>query len=216
MPGSFEKSRQDNQTCAILGPMINHVLVDFENVCTIDLEIFRGHPIALTLLLGARQTKLDAALVEQLLAHASAVEMVRLTSNGKNALDFALAHHLGRAVAASPQAHYHIVSKDTGFDPLVEFLTSRKVKVRRHSDFEALKQILNPPTHPVGSAAFIDEVLAHLRKSAKSRPKKRTTLESNLKARFPSTASHISRLIDQLVAKGSIQIDSKNSIEYRI
>ena len=64
---------------------MNHVFVDFENVHEVDPALFGAKSVSLTLLLGARQTKLDAALVEKLLEHAASVQLVRLTSSGKNA-----------------------------------------------------------------------------------------------------------------------------------
>src|SRR5678815_4874620 len=116
----------------------NHVLVDFENVCKIDQTIFQNKNVTLTLLLGAGQTKLDVALVEQLLLNAASVRLVSLTSRGKNALDFTLAYYLGQAVVADPTGCFHLVSKDTGFDPLVEHLQSKNRRVHRHDDFGTL------------------------------------------------------------------------------
>jgi hypothetical protein len=81
---------------------------------------------------------LDVAVVENLLCHATNVELVRLKLPGKNSLDFALAYYIGRAVAADPTGYFHIVSKDKGFDPLVEHLRSKHIRIRRHNDFAAL------------------------------------------------------------------------------
>src|SRR6185436_5440924 len=46
-----------------LPPPVNHVFVDFENVHEVDFSIIGAKAVSMTLLLGARQTKLDAALV---------------------------------------------------------------------------------------------------------------------------------------------------------
>jgi len=56
------------------------------------------------------------------------VQLVRLTATGKNALDFTLAYYVGRAVAADPTGFFHIVSKDTGYDPLIEHLRSKHIR----------------------------------------------------------------------------------------
>src|SRR5439155_14101082 len=105
-------------------PRVNHVFVDFENVHEIDLAIIGSKTVSFTLLLGSRQRRLDVSLVEKLLEHAGSVHLVRLASAGKNALDFALAYYVGRAVAADPTGCFHIVSKDAGYDPLIEHLRS--------------------------------------------------------------------------------------------
>jgi len=116
----------------------NHVFVDFENVQEIDPAVFGHKSVSFTLLLGPVQKKLDAALVEQLLNHAGTVELVRLAEPGRNALDFALAFYLGRAVQSDPLGFFHIVSHDKGYDPLIEHLRHRHIRVRRHDDFSAL------------------------------------------------------------------------------
>jgi hypothetical protein len=84
---------------------VNHVFVDFENVHEIDLAVIGGKAVSFTLLVGPRQTKLDVSLVEKLFEHAVSVQLVRLTSSGKNALDFTLAYYVGRAVAAASLAN---------------------------------------------------------------------------------------------------------------
>ena len=99
-------------TSTELSPPMNRVFVDYENVHTVDLSIIGAKAVYLTLLMGAKQTKLDADLVEKLMAHAASVQLIRLTTSGKNALDFALAYYVGRAVITDPTAYFHIVSKD--------------------------------------------------------------------------------------------------------
>jgi hypothetical protein len=115
-----------------ISPPMNHVFVDFENVHQVDLSLIGAKSVSFTLMVGAKQTKLDSDLVEKLMAHSSSVQLVKLKSLGKNALDFALAYYLGRAALADPTAYFHIVSKDGGFDPLIEHLRARHIHVQRH------------------------------------------------------------------------------------
>lgn len=112
---------------------MNHVFVDFENVHQVDLSLIGAKSVGFTLMVGAKQTKLDSDLVEKLMAHSSSVQLVKLKSSGQNALDFALAYYLGRAVLADPTGYFHIVSKDGGFDPLIDHLRARHIQVHRHA-----------------------------------------------------------------------------------
>jgi len=121
-----------------LSPPVNHVFVDFENVHEVELAVIGHKAVSFTLLIGARQTKIDTDLVEKLVQHASSVELVRLTSTGRNALDFTLAYYVGRAVAGDPTGYFHIISKDTGYDALVAHLRSRHIHAYRHGDFSSL------------------------------------------------------------------------------
>jgi hypothetical protein len=116
-----------------VAPPMNHVFLDFENVHQVDLTLIGAKAVSLTLMVGAKQTKLASDLVEKLMEHSASVRLVKLKSSGKNALDFALAYYLGRAVLADPTAYFHLISKDGGFDSLIEHLRERHVHVQRHA-----------------------------------------------------------------------------------
>jgi hypothetical protein len=196
-----------------LPPPINHVFVDFENVHEIDLAVIGQKAVSFILLIGARQTKIDTDLVEKLLQHASSVQLVRLTSSGRNALDFTLAYYVGRAVAADPSGIFHIISKDTGYDALVTHLRSRHIQAFRHGDFASLlfssgpkpaapaPANSNPPPAlskpaatpklakaPKTVPSVLDErarhVLDHLCEHTKSRPSREKTLIRHVLALF--------------------------------
>lgn len=111
---------------------MNHVFVDFENVHQVDLSLIGAKSVSFTLMVGPKQTKLDTDLVEKLMEHSASVQLVKLTSSGRNALDFALAYYLGRAVLADPTGYFHLIAKDGGYDPLIEHLRTRHIHVRRH------------------------------------------------------------------------------------
>lgn len=218
-----------------LPPPMHHVLVDFENVHEVDSAVFRSKSVSLVLLLGAKQTKLEVGLVEQLLEHASAVQLVRLTSSRKNALDFALAYYLGRAVLADPAGCFHIVSGDTGYDPLIDHLRSRHVQARRHADFTTLTFAApgqakpDPPAKaaptktapasvPTASGDLLDRVLAHLRKNTSNRPRRRSTLARHLLSLAGKTTheSEIEVLIDRLAQAGHLKLSEKGTVTYPI
>ena len=199
-----------------LPPPMNHVFVDFENVHRVDASVIGTKSASFTLLLGARQTKLDVALVEKLMEHAASVQLVRLTSSGKNALDFALAYYVGRAVMADPSGCFHIVSKDTGFEPLVEHLRSRHIDAHRHNDFTSLtfSGPAKPPSAPPED--LLTRVLGHLRKNANNRPKRKKTLVSHLLAVSGKTATEadVMNLIEGLRQAGHLTIGDKDAVTY--
>lgn len=195
---------------------MNHVFVDFENVHEVDPALFGAKSVSLTLLLGARQTKLDAALVEKLLEHAASVQLVRLTSSGKNALDFTLAYYVGRAVMADPTGHFHIVSGDTGFDPLIEHLRSRHIHADRHVNFAPLTTPVPAKPAPAPKEDLLTRASEHLRKLVTSRPKRKRTLVTHLRSRFDKTATDAAMLdlIDRLGIAGHITIGEKDAVAY--
>lgn len=206
-------------------PRLNHVFVDFENVHEFDASILGTKAVCFTILLGAKQTKLNAGLVEKLMENAASVQLIRLTSSGKNALDFALAYYVGRAVSSNPAAHIHIISKDTGFDPLVEHLRSRHISARRHGSFATLT-FSGPPK--VGTAApkavpaeqetSLSRVLERLRKNVTNRPKKKKTLLSHLKSLLgkDATDQDASKLLEMLCKAGHVSIGDKDTVTYHV
>ena len=203
-----------------LSPPMNHVFVDFENVHEVDPALIGAKSVSLTLLLGARQTKLDAALVEKLLEHAASVQLVRLTSSGKNALDFALAYYVGRAVMADPTGHFHIVSGDTGFDPLIEHLRSRHIHADRHDNFIPLTTPAPAPAAAKPPSALPEDlmprVLEHLSQHVNHRPKRKKTLVSHLLAFSGNavTEADVVALVEKLCKAGRLSIGDKNAVTY--
>jgi hypothetical protein len=209
-----------------------HVFVDFENVCDMDTTLLHDKNITFTLLLGAGQAKLDVGLVEQLLLHSASVQLVRLTTRGKNAVDFALAYYLGQAAAAAPQTAFYIISKDTGFDPLIEHLLSKNMRVLRHTDFAGIADPKPAPPAPVpipkaspksraaspNGGVSVDHVLAQLKKAPANRPKSRKSLLSYLVAHHGHgmTEATAAKLADQLCQTGSLTIDAKGAITYSL
>jgi hypothetical protein len=208
-----------------IAPPLNHVFVDFENVHQIDVSFIGAKSVNFTLLLGANQTKLDAGLVEKLMEHAASVQLVRLASSGKNALDFALAYYVGRTVTADPSAFIHIVSKDTGFNPLVEHLRSRHIYAHRHDSFATLTFSGTAKASAVASKAEtagqdepLNRVLEHLRKNVANRPKRKKTLLSDLKSQLgkAATDADAADLLEKLQKAGHVSIGDKDAVTYDV
>lgn len=208
-----------------IAPPLNHVFVDFENVHQIDVSVIGTKSVKFTILLGAKQIKLDAGLVEKLMEHAASVQLIRLASSGKNALDFALAYYMGRAVSANPAAYIHIVSKDTGFDPLIEHLRSRHIHAHRHDSFATLTfsgtakgAAVASKAEPAGPEETLNRVLEHLRKNVANRPKKKKTLLSHLKSQLgkDATDADASGLLEKLRKAGHVSIGDKDAVTYHV
>lgn len=108
--------------------MTHWLLVDYENI----QPVFRVGSLSDTRLIvfhGAQQRDAPAKLKSQL--SSINAEFVRCTKTGKNALDFHLTYYLGRLVAQHPNDDFHVLSKDKGYDPLIEHLKTAGADVRR-------------------------------------------------------------------------------------
>lgn len=118
-----------------LTPFTHFIFVDFENVQDVDLELLRDKPIHVTLLIGAKQTKMPMKLATQLPTFAPQVRLIEVGGSGRNALDLTLAMHLGRELERHPQAGITIISRDKDFDPMIAHLQTTKFNVCRVTSF---------------------------------------------------------------------------------
>ena len=104
---------------------MKHILIDFENVQpeASKLSGVDDENCHIWLFLGKLQQKtLSVELCEALCRFGKNVHFVRVAKTGKNALDFYLAYYLGKITEQDKEALICILSRDGGFDVLVEHL----------------------------------------------------------------------------------------------
>ena len=109
---------------------LTYILIDFENVqpTAADVSLIRGSDYRVLLFHGPHQNKFDAGMVKALQPLGVHLEYFQCERKGKNALDFHIAFCLGRLVEESKtaastskeKARFVIVSKDGGFDVLLD------------------------------------------------------------------------------------------------
>lgn len=209
-----------NQPNAIRMVPEHRVFVDFENVQAVDLSLLGTAGVAFTFFLGVRQTKMEVELVEKLIAHAPTIQMIRLAHEGKNALDFMLVHYLGRASVAEPACAFHIISKDKGYDSLVEHLQGGGFKVSRHPDFTSLPFAARQKTcssQGGKTSSMFDRVREHLAKNKRNRPKRRQSLVSCLASLGGKEVkpNQIEAWIQKLISAGCLSVDDQGRVTYR-
>lgn len=107
------------------------VLIDYENVQPTSIGPLKPGMCKIKVFLGQSQSKLPVDLSQVLQPFGPDVDYIRIAGNGPNALDFHIAFYIGRLAQAHPDARFTIVSKDTGFDPLVRHLAALKVSCKR-------------------------------------------------------------------------------------
>lgn len=156
----------------------NHVLVDFENVQPKNLNLLETHPFKVFVFIGANQSKLPRHVVVAMQALGSNAQYVEIDGSGPNALDFHIAYYIGELVAADPKGHFHIVSKDKGFDPLIRHLTGKKIWVRRVSDLAEIPNLRIPKKTKEDDK--IDAIVKNLVGRGHARPRKVKTLQNTI------------------------------------
>lgn len=116
----------------------NYILVDFENIQNIDLESIRNKSFYVKIFVGTNQTKIPIDLVLKSQELLGQIEWIQINGSGKNALDFHIAFVLGKITQKDPEAFFHIISKDTGFDPLIAYIKDQKILCKRSTDISAV------------------------------------------------------------------------------
>jgi hypothetical protein len=187
----------------------NYVLIDYENVQPNDIETLQHEHVRVIVFVGPHQTKIafeTAAAIQRMGANA---EYVRLSGSGPNALDFHIAYYLGQVTAKEPAAYFHIVSRDTGFDPLVKHLKERKVRACRVQTIGEIPIL--KPIDPKASPDRVELIVAELQKWGAARPRTVATLSSTISHMFQKqlTAQEVSSLVSDLKKKGLVKVDGK-------
>jgi hypothetical protein len=124
---------------------INYVLVDYENVQVKSLALLKGEQFRVRVFLGPNNTKLPVELVIAMQELGERPEYIVLETSGRNALDFHIAYYLGVLASVEPLGFFHIISKDTGFDPLIQHLKSKKILAARSASIEEMPCFVTPP-----------------------------------------------------------------------
>lgn len=193
----------------------NYILIDFENVQPKNLEELASHPFKVFVFVGANQSKVSFDLAASMQSLGDSAEYIKIAGNGPNALDFHIAYYIGEIAAQDDKANFFIISKDTGFDPLIRHLKSRKVKVQR------CKVLADIPLLKVTNAKTTDDKITAIVKNLKgrgnSKPRKVSTLSNTIKNMFAQKLkdSDVSQLVKQLKQLKYIIIN-ENKVTYRL
>lgn len=125
-------------------------LVDFENVQPKDVGALVPGGNGIKVFLGASQSKVSLELVHALQPFGSDAQYIQISGSGPNAVDFHIAFYIGQLAASHPGATFAIVSKDTGFDPLIKHLATLGIACRRIVTFAGTAAV---PVAAVGRPA---------------------------------------------------------------
>lgn len=184
-----------------------YVLIDYENVQPAALEALAQEHFKVMLFVGANQARIRVEVAAQLQGMGSNAEYIRMAGNGPNALDFHIAYYIGRLAATDPAGYFHIISRDSGFDPLVAHLKAKGILACRSRDVTEM---------PVVKAALsrtpaerIEVVVANLKQRGAARPRTVKTLSSTINALFQKTLAEgeVAALLARLQAQGFVKIN---------
>ena len=118
---------------------MNYYFIDYENVHADGFAGVEnlGEQDVICVMYTEQSKAFSLELVEKIVRQKARLESYKAGTGAKNSLDFQLASYLGYMIAKREDADdcFYIVSKDTGFNHLVDFWAERSVKVQRVANF---------------------------------------------------------------------------------
>jgi hypothetical protein len=184
----------------------NIVLIDFENVQPEAFSQLAQDHFRVLVFVGANQTKLPFEVAASLQKLGAKAEYVKISGNGSNALDFHIAYYIGKIAAEDPAAYFHIVSKDHGFDPLVQHLKTKKIFAGRVKDVSEIPLLkVGTKKTPAERVQFVVERLAQPKVT---KPRTVKTLASAVGSFFQKQLSEeeVAAVIESMVKQGVISV----------
>jgi hypothetical protein len=210
-------------------PLQKFVLIDFENIQPSNLEKLKKHDCKIKVFLSTTQSRMPLEMVKSLQVFGEDAEYIQITGSGPNALDFHIAYYLGQMAVEQPKAEFYVISKDTGFDPLMLHIRKAGVSCNRATSVDqvtgvkAAKQKVAKKTAvaEVGESAStiqqrINKVRVNLDKRPNGRPKTLKSLRSTVNALFLKklAATELDGLMSELEKSGVIVI-TDGKLSYR-
>ena len=186
----------------------NYVLIDYENVQPEAMAVLAQEHFKVIVFVGANQAKVTFEVASALQQMGDRAEYVKITGNGSNALDFHIAFYIGVLAGIEPDAYFHIVSKDTGFDPLIQHLKAKKILACRSKDVTDIPIV--KAANSKSPADRVAVVIADLKRRGTSRPRAVKTLSSTISGIFQKQISdqEVALLIAALQKQGVVTVNA--------
>ena len=189
----------------------NLILVDFENVQQIE-EVALLDSFDIKIIVGKQQNKIPISLVVPLQKKGESVDWIQVPGQGANALDFFIAYFLGQFSSQNKYEKYFIISKDTGFQPLVDYLKNEKINIKR---IVSVRQLIE--NNSILKTEDLKSYIENIRKiPSNRRPKKKGTLIKTLENSFKNkNHNEISEIVECLYIN-KIVYEENGKLKYNL
>jgi len=224
---------------------MKHLLIDFENIQPQNLDKLPNEDTHIWLFLGTQHKSLSISLVESLLPFDERVHLIHLQKSGKNALDFYLSYYLGKITSTDPDAQIGILSRDGGYDILVDHILEKQeakgvVRLANIDEVQHTKINTKPPTKlpephpqpensltpPQSLALYFQATLTALRQPNAFLPSCLHNLQQNLYKYIlreqlqgktdEECETTIAQIIHRLKSQNFISVDAQGIVIYHI
>ena len=193
----------------------NYVLIDFENVQPKNFEIITNQSFKIFIFIGANQTKVPLDIAAAMQEFGENAKYIKISGNGQNSLDFHIAFYIGQLSLEDPEGYFHVISKDSGFDPLIEHLKNKNIRIQRESDLAEIPILRLASATSNGEK--ITAIIKNLVGRGQSKPRKLKTLANTINSLFTNKLeeSELMSLIKMLQERKYIIVNQGN-VSYKL
>ena len=193
----------------------NYVLIDFENVQPKNFEIITNQSFKIFIFIGANQTKVPLDIAAAMQEFGENAKYIKISGNGQNSLDFHIAFYIGQLSLEDPEGYFHVISKDSGFDPLIEHLKNKNIRIQRESDLAEIPILCMASATSNGEK--ITAIIKNLVGRGQSKPRKLKTLANTINSLFTNKLeeSELMSLIKMLQERKYIIVNQGN-VSYKL
>lgn len=193
----------------------NYILIDLENVQPKNLEILKGHDFKVVVFVGSKQAKISFDLAIAMQSLGESAEYVKIEGDGHNALDFHIAFYIGQLSSTDNNCYFHIISKDTGFDPLIKHLKTKKIYAQREKDISEIPLLKISNSKSIGER--LDAIVEYLKSRGNAKPRTVITLSNSINSLFQQKVSEteLANLVEELV-KRKVVVKNGKKVSYHI
>jgi hypothetical protein len=189
-----------------------YLYIDYENVQDVKVDVIKK-TVKVRIIVGEDQTKVPIDLVQNTQPYGNSIEWIRVNGKGRNALDFFITFFLGKDVAADRDKTFIIYSKDTGYDPLINYLVKSGIKAKRIVSFQELSQ---KKTISIDQAGIKKVKESLIKVEANRRPKKKSSLTGFISGLLKGTSKQdVDNIIEELFIK-KVVYEENGIIKYSL
>ncbi len=122
-------------------------LIDFENVHDDGLEGIRtlAKEDKVIIFYGIKIKSISFDRHVEIMSTNAHVEYVKTNKIAKNYLDFQLATYLGFVIGRGEKGPVYIISKDTGYDSIVDYWKCHNIKIDRRNSIQGENTVIRQP-----------------------------------------------------------------------
>ncbi|CAH7362189.1 putative PIN7 domain-containing protein [Vibrio chagasii] len=134
-----------------------HILIDGENITPSDFEALAKLTNFKLWFLFNHDDRKQLYFMSRLFKFKDNLEMIPVSKRDKNALDFHITYLIGEISTQEPNSEFFVVSKDSGFDALLDYLRAQGRVCERVTSLAGI----NPPSE-VNTDEFVYEAAKQL------------------------------------------------------